>query len=144
MEGLQTSGSYRSIEGELERKSRRRSKSRERNSCVCVDGECRVSLCLRRNRFESIPLHRPPCIFFVLLFSSWRPSKIFLSEQTTMRSLQTRIKCLVFVLIYFFLLLLAGCCFVTFYKRKDALQAQNDMHNIKTLNGVRRTLIFFL
>ena len=30
----------------------------------------------------------------------------------------------------------AGCCFVTFYKRKDALQAQNDMHNIKSLVGV--------
>lgn len=25
---------------------------------------------------------------------------------------------------------------MTFYKRKDALQAQNDMHNIKTLSGV--------
>ena len=38
------------------------------------------------------------------------------------------------VVLFFFL---TGCCFVTFYKRKDALQAQNDMHNIKTLNGVR-------
>lgn len=33
-----------------------------------------------------------------------------------------------------------GCCFVTFYKRKDALQAQNDMHNIKTLNGMHHPI----
>jgi hypothetical protein len=39
--------------------------------------------------------------------------------------------------LFFWYFFLAGCCFVTFYKRKDALQAQNDMHNIKTLNGVR-------
>ncbi|EFX71524.1 hypothetical protein DAPPUDRAFT_227924 [Daphnia pulex] len=33
-----------------------------------------------------------------------------------------------------------GCCFVTFYKRKDALQAQNDMHNIKTLSGMHHPI----
>jgi len=33
-----------------------------------------------------------------------------------------------------------GCCFVTFYKRKDALQAQNDMHNIKTLGGMHHPI----
>ena len=31
---------------------------------------------------------------------------------------------------------LPGCCFVTFYKRKHALEAQNALHNIKTLPGV--------
>jgi len=30
----------------------------------------------------------------------------------------------------------AGCCFVTFYTRKAALDAQNALHNIKTFNGV--------
>ncbi|KAH6923372.1 hypothetical protein HPB50_000499 [Hyalomma asiaticum] len=30
----------------------------------------------------------------------------------------------------------AGCCFVTFYTRKSALDAQNDLHNMKTLPGV--------
>ena len=45
---------------------------------------------------------------------------------------------MMFVSLFFFVSLLTGCCFVTFYKRKDALQAQNDMHNIKTLNGVRK------
>lgn len=30
----------------------------------------------------------------------------------------------------------AGCCFVTFYTRKAALEAQNALHNIKTLTGV--------
>ena len=35
-----------------------------------------------------------------------------------------------------FHLFFAGCCFVTFYTRKAALEAQNAMHNIKTLPGV--------
>ena len=34
---------------------------------------------------------------------------------------------------YFFLV---GCCFVTFYTRKAALEAQNALHNIKTMPGV--------
>lgn len=29
-----------------------------------------------------------------------------------------------------------GCCFVTFYSRKSALDAQNELHNIKTLPGM--------
>ncbi|KAK5901990.1 hypothetical protein CesoFtcFv8_007293 [Champsocephalus esox] len=29
-----------------------------------------------------------------------------------------------------------GCCFVTFYTRKAALEAQNALHNIKTLSGM--------
>ena len=29
-----------------------------------------------------------------------------------------------------------GCCFVTFYKRKHALDAQNDLHNVRTMPGV--------
>ena len=29
-----------------------------------------------------------------------------------------------------------GCCFVTFYTRKAALEAQNALHNLKTLTGV--------
>ena len=28
-----------------------------------------------------------------------------------------------------------GCCFVTFYTRKAALDAQNALHNLRTLNG---------
>merc|ERR1711892_131971 len=28
-----------------------------------------------------------------------------------------------------------GCCFVTFFKRKHALDAQNDLHNIRTMPG---------
>jgi RNA recognition motif-containing protein len=28
-----------------------------------------------------------------------------------------------------------GCCFVTFYSRKSALEAQNALHNLRTLNG---------
>ena len=31
-----------------------------------------------------------------------------------------------------------GCCFVTFYKRKHALDAQNALHNIRTMQGVSR------
>lgn len=30
----------------------------------------------------------------------------------------------------------SGCCFVTFYTRKSALDAQNALHNIKTMPGV--------
>lgn len=30
----------------------------------------------------------------------------------------------------------AGCCFVTFYTRKAALDAQNALHNVKTFSGV--------
>ncbi|KPI92909.1 CUGBP Elav-like family member 2 [Papilio xuthus] len=30
-----------------------------------------------------------------------------------------------------------GCCFVTFFTRKAALKAQDALHNIKTLSGVR-------
>jgi RNA recognition motif-containing protein len=33
-----------------------------------------------------------------------------------------------------------GCCFVTFYARKHALQAQNALHNIKILPGVRENI----
>ncbi|KAH7934358.1 hypothetical protein HPB49_025099 [Dermacentor silvarum] len=35
----------------------------------------------------------------------------------------------------------AGCCFVTFYTRKSALDAQNDLHNMKTLPGVLRPTV---
>ena len=35
-----------------------------------------------------------------------------------------------------FFLSVAGCCFVTFYSRKAALEAQNALHNVKTLPGV--------
>jgi bruno-like protein len=31
-----------------------------------------------------------------------------------------------------------GCCFVTFYTRKSALDAQNALHNLKTLPGVSK------
>ncbi|XP_053997938.1 CUGBP Elav-like family member 2 [Hylaeus anthracinus] len=37
-----------------------------------------------------------------------------------------------------------GCCFVTFYTRKAALDAQNALHNVKTFSGVRRTTSFYL
>lgn len=36
---------------------------------------------------------------------------------------------------------ISGCCFVTFFTRKAALQAQDALHNVKTLNGVSFTLI---
>ena len=32
-----------------------------------------------------------------------------------------------------------GCCFVTFYKRKHALDAQNALHNVKTMPGVSQS-----
>ncbi|XP_070382668.1 CUGBP Elav-like family member 2 [Dermacentor albipictus] len=35
-----------------------------------------------------------------------------------------------------------GCCFVTFYTRKSALDAQNDLHNMKTLPGVSPTVSY--
>ncbi|XP_070542721.1 CUGBP Elav-like family member 2 isoform X3 [Ptychodera flava] len=33
-----------------------------------------------------------------------------------------------------------GCCFVTFYKRKSALAAQNALHNIKTMPGMHHPI----
>ena len=33
-----------------------------------------------------------------------------------------------------------GCCFVTFYTRKSALDAQNALHNLKTLNGMHHPI----
>uniref|UniRef100_A0A674AEP7 Cugbp, Elav-like family member 2 n=1 Tax=Salmo trutta TaxID=8032 RepID=A0A674AEP7_SALTR len=36
--------------------------------------------------------------------------------------------------------LLPGCCFVTFYTRKAALEAQNALHNIKTLTGMHHPI----
>ncbi|XP_056013586.1 CUGBP Elav-like family member 2 isoform X29 [Ostrea edulis] len=33
-----------------------------------------------------------------------------------------------------------GCCFVTFYTRKAALDAQNALHNIKTMNGMHHPI----
>ncbi|CAH1798531.1 unnamed protein product [Owenia fusiformis] len=33
-----------------------------------------------------------------------------------------------------------GCCFVTFYERKSALEAQNALHNIKTLPGMQHPI----
>ena len=41
------------------------------------------------------------------------------------------------VLFMFSSFFLPGCCFVTFYTRKSALDAQNALHNVKTLPGVR-------
>ena len=32
-----------------------------------------------------------------------------------------------------------GCCFVTFFKRRHALDAQNALHNVKTMPGVSET-----
>ena len=40
------------------------------------------------------------------------------------------------LLMYISFYLFSGCCFVTFYTRKDSLEAQNKLHNIKTLAGV--------
>ncbi|CAH1156229.1 unnamed protein product [Phaedon cochleariae] len=33
-----------------------------------------------------------------------------------------------------------GCCFVTFFTRKSALQAQDALHNVKTLNGMHHPI----
>ncbi|XP_037070928.1 CUGBP Elav-like family member 1 isoform X2 [Pollicipes pollicipes] len=33
-----------------------------------------------------------------------------------------------------------GCCFVTFYTRKAALKAQNELHNVKTLPGMHHAI----
>lgn len=33
-----------------------------------------------------------------------------------------------------------GCCFVTFYTRKAALEAQNALHNVKTLTGMHHCI----
>ncbi|XP_039285767.1 CUGBP Elav-like family member 1 [Nilaparvata lugens] len=33
-----------------------------------------------------------------------------------------------------------GCCFVTFYTRKSALEAQNALHNVKTLAGMHHPI----
>jgi CUG-BP- and ETR3-like factor len=35
-----------------------------------------------------------------------------------------------------------GCCFVTFHARKAALDAQNALHNLKTLPGVSISFFF--
>lgn len=37
---------------------------------------------------------------------------------------------------------ISGCCFVTFYTRKAALDAQNALHNIKTMPGVCMQLVW--
>ena len=33
-----------------------------------------------------------------------------------------------------------GCCFVTFYSRKHALDAQNKLHNVKTMPGMQHPI----
>ncbi|CAF0931469.1 unnamed protein product [Didymodactylos carnosus] len=33
-----------------------------------------------------------------------------------------------------------GCCFVTFYSRRSALDAQNALHNLRTLNGMHHPI----
>jgi len=33
-----------------------------------------------------------------------------------------------------------GCCFVTFFKRKHALEAQNALHNVKTMPGMHHAI----
>ena len=35
-----------------------------------------------------------------------------------------------------------GCCFVTFFKRRHALDAQNALHNVKTMPGVSQIYNF--
>lgn len=39
-----------------------------------------------------------------------------------------------------FCVFLTGCCFITFYTRKSALDAQNALHNMKILPGVSHCL----
>ena len=41
----------------------------------------------------------------------------------------------------FVFLCFSGCCFVTFYTRKAALDAQNALHNIKTLPMVSENIV---
>lgn len=43
----------------------------------------------------------------------------------------------------FVIFIVSGCCFVTFFTRKSALDAQNALHNIKTLSGVSFCTICF-
>lgn len=45
-----------------------------------------------------------------------------------------------FVNIEFGLLFIIGCCFVTFFTRKAALNAQDALHNVKTLAGVSKLI----
>merc|ERR1719178_316333 len=33
-----------------------------------------------------------------------------------------------------------GCCFVTYFSRRDALEAQNRLHNVKTLPGMHHPI----
>lgn len=40
------------------------------------------------------------------------------------------------LLVYINVMLFSGCCFVTYYTRRAALEAQNALHNVKTLPGV--------
>ena len=42
-----------------------------------------------------------------------------------------------------YVFLSSGCCFVTFYTRKAALDAQNALHNIKTMPGVSCFIILY-
>ena len=44
---------------------------------------------------------------------------------------------------YMYVFLSSGCCFVTFYTRKAALDAQNALHNIKTMPGVSCFIILY-
>ena len=37
------------------------------------------------------------------------------------------------------LLFFRGCCFVTYFSRRDALEAQNRLHNVKILPGVSQS-----
>jgi RNA recognition motif-containing protein len=36
---------------------------------------------------------------------------------------------------------ITGCCFVTFYHRQDAINAQNTMHNLRTLPQMNHGLL---
>lgn len=49
-----------------------------------------------------------------------------------------------FVNIEFGLLFIIGCCFVTFFTRKAALNAQDALHNVKTLAGVSKLRSIFI
>ena len=106
-------------------------------------------LCFRINLFSPnppffpVPLFAPlsQCIFSLggtpgILQRIWSSSpvehtqgQIHRREQVCVRNTLRQKEFLTFCLI-------RGCCFVTYFNRRDALEAQNRLHNVKILPGV--------
>lgn len=102
------------------------------HASLCVHGSSRLkSSALKQTKKKKV-FSSSPLGCFLLNIHSASPSV----DRWCQADEERKCSLLLLMLISLSLSFSPGCCFVTFYTRKAALEAQNALHNIKTLTGV--------